>query len=89
MGLFATELKAEFRGHQIAAQFYAYGNKGKLYLDGEVVDTSESIASKKIAPLRCQLKLEEQAHILEVYATNRLLGFLPHLEIYADGKKIA
>ena len=89
MGWIANELKAEFKGHQVVAQFYAYGNKGKLYLDGLVVDQSENIASKAIAALRCQIKDGEQVHVIEVYARNRVLGFFPYLEIFADSKKLA
>lgn len=81
-----SESKIVFKGHQIAVLFYAYGNKGKLYIDGSVVDTSELVSGKNVAALRGQLKIEEQTHVVEVYAMNQFLGFWPTIKIHVDGK---
>jgi hypothetical protein len=88
MGIFLTELRAEFLGHQIVASYPAFGD-GKLYIDGAVVDETNgtTFPSRKVALLRGRLNDEKnKPHVVEVY----MKGFLRfRLQICVDGKRIA
>ncbi len=94
--MFVTEVKAEFRGSQIAARnswgpaisLKGFVTEARLYVDGEVVDTNSDAFSwsSNVPVLRGRLKKGNKVHVIEVFA-RAILRI--KLKICIDGEKIA
>ena len=97
--MFAKEVKATFHNHQIAVRnsweptisfkgLSGLSTNIRLYIDGNVVDTSsESFSvSSDVAILRGSIEVRKKIHVVEVYARSVLRT---KIKICIDGTKVA
>lgn len=89
MGIFATEEKIEFNGHQIVAIYsYSMVNQKpdwKLYIDGKIADSISALflMAPKHAVLRGALSCGDKISVVEVYCRS---VFNVRLEIIVNGE---
>jgi hypothetical protein len=88
VGFWLTEVRAQFLGHQIAA-VYEETQGARLYIDGQIVDTSNKYAlpSRKVPRLRGRVNDDaNQPHVVEVYVRG---FFYTRIRICIDGERVA